>query len=219
MQKNFDAVIFDFDGTVADTGPGVFRSIRASLEKSGLPPLSEQSLRTFIGPPLHDSFRRECHISDEALVDTLVAQYREVYAAGGIYEFTVYDGMETLFRTLHQAGVKTGIGSSKPEPFVNIILQKTGLDQYFDVAAGSDPRYQDCDKTTIIKTCIQKLGLPADAKILMVGDRCFDIVGAHNVGIPCAAVLFGYGSAEEFRAYGADYIVSAAQEIADLVLS
>lgn len=216
--KNFDAVIFDFDGTVADTGRGVFRCIRESVAKSGLEPLSEASLRTFIGPPLHDSFRRECHIDDDELVETLVAQYREVYSASGIYEFEIYDGMKGLFSDLRQAGVKVGIASSKPEDFIEIILKDTGLYECFDTFAGSDPRYADCDKTTIINTCIKKLGLPDGSKYLMVGDRCFDIAGAHSAGLPCAAVLFGYGSQAEFEQYGADYIVKDAQELKEIIL-
>ncbi|MBQ7596017.1 MAG: HAD-IA family hydrolase [Clostridia bacterium] len=216
--SNFDAVIFDFDGTVADTGRGVFRCIRESVKKSGLPPLSEKSLRTFIGPPLHDSFRRECRIDDDELIETLVRQYREVYSASGIYEFEIYDGIEELFKELRKAGVKVCIASSKPEDIINIILEETGLKKYFDIAAVSDPRYADCDKTTIIKTCISKLALPEGSKYLMVGDRCFDIEGAHNAGLPCAAVLFGYGSREEFEEYGADYIAKDARDLKRIIL-
>ena len=216
--KNFDAVLFDFDGTVADTGKGVFRSISYAIEKCGLPPLSEESLRTFIGPPLHDSFRRECHINDEELIETLVSHYREAYSAGGIFEFDIYEGMEQLFSDLHDAGVKIGVASSKPINFINIILEKTGLDKYFDTAAGSDPRYADSDKTTIVRSCISSFSLPEGSSYLMVGDRCFDIIGAHNAGIPCAAVLFGYGSRQEFEENNADYIVANADELRRVIL-
>ena len=216
--KNFDAVLFDFDGTVADTGKGVFRSIRYAIEKSGLPPLSEEGLRTFIGPPLHDSFRRECHIDDEELTETLVSHYREAYSAGGLFEFDIYEGMEQLFSDLHDAGVKIGVASSKPINFINIILEKTGLDKYFDTAAGSDPRYADSDKTTIVRSCISSFSLPEGSSYLMVGDRCFDIIGAHNAGIPCAAVLFGYGSRQEFEENNADYIVANADELRRVIL-
>lgn len=217
MKKNYDAVIFDFDGTVADTGKGVFRCIRESLKKCGLPDLSEASLRTFIGPPLQDSYCRECGVDMET-ADKLVAEYRKVYSVSGIYEFDIYDGMENLFDTLNKQGIKVGIASSKPEDFVKIILKETHLDRFFDVAAGSDPTKVESDKTTIIKTCIEKMNLSQEAKVLMIGDRCFDIEGAHNAGIPCAAVLFGYGSEEEFVKYKADFIAKDAEELQKIII-
>ena len=104
MCKNFDAVIFDFDGTVADTGKGIFGSIRYALNACSLPQLDEKSLRTFIGPPLHDSFKRECGADDEMCVK-LVAKYRENYAVKGIFEFELYPGMEELLKKFNSVEV------------------------------------------------------------------------------------------------------------------
>lgn len=216
MCKNFDAVIFDFDGTVADTGKGIFGSIRYALNACSLPQLDEKSLRTFIGPPLHDSFKRECGADDEMCVK-LVAKYRESYAVKGIFEFELYPGMEELLKKLKAEGIVTGIASSKPEDFINIILNNTRLNKYFDLTSGSDPRYVESDKTEIVKKCIQKMKLPENSKILMVGDRFYDIVGAHNAGIECAAVLFGYGNPEEFKKYKAEYIVKDVNELKNII--
>lgn len=218
MKKNFDAVIFDFDGTVADTGKGVFRCIKDSLKRSNLPDLTEESIRTFIGPPLHDSFMRECGV-DFPTADILVKQFREVYSTGGIYEFDIYDGIEDLLNLLNKEGVKTGIGSSKPEDFVKIILEDVGLKKNFDVIVGSDPKTVESTKTDIIKKCIRLFGLPEDAKILMIGDRMFDIDGAHSVGIPCAAVLFGYGSLEEFKEHNAEFIAENTIDLKNIIFS
>lgn len=206
MKIKFDAVIFDFDGTVADTGRGIFNCIRYALEKYNLPELDENSLRTFVGPPLHESFMRECGVDDD-MATKLVAGYRERYSQKGIYEFDLYDGITDILEEIRSHGGITGIASSKPEDFINIILNDTGIKKYFDITAGSDPRYVESDKTTIVKACIKKMNLKDNAKILMVGDRLYDIVGAHNAGLPCACVLFGYGSEEEFKEYNADYIV------------
>ncbi len=218
MKNNFDAVIFDFDGTVADTGKGVFRCIRKSVKKSGLPELSEGSLRTFIGPPLHDSFMRECHV-DFDTADILVKQFREVYSVSGVFEFDIYDGIEELLSLLNKEGVKVGIGSSKPQDFVHIILQKVDLEKYFDSIVGSDPKTVESTKTEIISKCIDSFNLPKNAKILMIGDRKFDIDGAHSVGIPCAAVLYGYGSEEEFKKHNADYIAKSTEELKQIIFS
>lgn len=216
MCKNFDAVIFDFDGTVADTGKGIFGSIRYALNACSLPQLDEKSLRTFIGPPLHDSFKRECGADDEMCVK-LVAKYRENYAVKGIFEFELYPGMEELLKKLKAEGIVTGIASSKPEDFINVILNNTRLNKYFDFTSGSDLRYVESDKTEIVKKCIRKMKLPENSKILMVGDRFYDIVGAHNAGIECAAVLFGYGNPEEFKKYKAEYIVKDVNELKNII--
>ena len=178
--------------------------------------LDEKSLRTFIGPPLHDSFKRECGADDEMCVK-LVAKYRENYAVKGIFEFELYPGMEELLKKLKAEGIVTGIASSKPEDFINIILNNTRLNKYFDFTSGSDPRYVESDKTEIVKKCIQKMKLPENSKILMVGDRFYDIVGAHNAGIECAAVLFGYGNPEEFKKYKAEYIAKDVNELKNII--
>lgn len=216
MGLNFDAVIFDFDGTVADTGKGIFNCIRYALEKNGLPILDEASLRTFVGPPLHDSFKRECGVDDE-MSTKLVASYRERYSVKGIYEFDLYDGIVDLLKAIHSAGGLTGIASSKPEHFINIIVENTGLSDHFDFTAGSDPQYIESDKTAIVKACIAKMNLPENARVLMVGDRLYDIVGAHNAGVPCAAVLFGYGNEQEFLEYKADYIAKDTDELKKII--
>ncbi len=218
MKLKYDAVIFDFDGTVADTGKGIFNCIRYTLEKHNLPQLSENSLRTFVGPPLHESFMRECGVDNET-ANSLVAGYRERYAEKGIYEFDLYDGITDVLSLIQQNGGLTGIASSKPEDFINIILNDTGLSKYFDVTSGSDPRYVESDKTTIVKNCIKKMNLNDDAKILMVGDRLYDIIGAHNAGLPCACVLFGYGSENEFLEYNADFIVKDDEELKNVIFS
>ncbi len=218
MNLNFDAVIFDFDGTVADTGRGIFNCIRYAVNKNSLPELSEKALRTFVGPPLHESFMRECGVNED-MANTLVADYREIYSVKGIYEFDLYDGITDLLEEIQHSGGVTGIASSKPEDFINIILNDTGIKKYFDVTAGSDPRYIESDKTTIVNACIKKMNLKENAKILMVGDRLYDIVGAHNAGIPCAAVLFGYGSREEFEEYNADYIAKDTDELKKIIFN
>ena len=217
MNRNFDAVIFDFDGTIADTGKGIFACIRYALKAYGLPDLSEESIRTFIGPPLHDSFKRECGTDDE-MTTRLVAKYRERYAVKGINEFDLYDGITDLLRTLRANGIKTGIASSKPEDFINIIVNDNNMSELFDVTSGSDPKYVESDKTQIVKACIKKLNLGENARYLMVGDRCYDIIGAHNAGIPCAAVLFGYGNKEEFIEYKAEYIAADTTELEKIIL-
>ncbi|MDD6275545.1 MAG: HAD-IA family hydrolase [Clostridia bacterium] len=216
--NRFNTVIFDFDGTVADTGEGIFECIRYAVRMEGLPQPSEEELRRFIGPPLLDSFMRAYPEISPEQATQLVIHYRAKYSVDGIYKFRLYDGMIDLFKKLRENGIRTAIGSSKPETFIKCILDSADLGQYFDVAAGSTPGIQECTKAMIIRDALTRLEIDNPDGVLMIGDRKYDIDGAHEIGIPCAAVLFGYGSQEEFEEHKADYIVSDCKQLEKIIL-
>lgn len=216
MNNKYDAVLFDFDGTVADTGKGIFNGVYHVLDSMGIDPPEPEKLRYFIGPPLHESFRIVFGFNEEEC-KAAVATYREYYSAKGIFELTMYDGMEELFRKLKARGIKLGISSSKPEIFLLRIVNKFGLSELFDTVKGSDIDYIHSDKSLIIRRAMEAMNLPSSAKVLMVGDRCFDINGAKKAGVDSAGVLFGYGSREEFEEAGADYIAADANELFGII--
>lgn len=213
----FDSVIFDFDGTVADTGVGVFESIRYAIDKEGLPQPPDSYMNKFVGPPFKASFPECFPYIDDACVDRLIAYYRETYSVSGIYKFTLYDGMEELLQYLKDKGIKTGIASSKPEIFINQIMDKCGLRKYFDVPVGAQTEDAHAGKAELVRAAVNRLNELGCTKPLMVGDRKFDIEGAKAENVPCAAVLFGYGSREEFEEYGADYIVADCEELKHII--
>ncbi|MEI6580374.1 MAG: HAD-IA family hydrolase [Eubacteriales bacterium] len=216
MSKIYDAVLFDFDGTVADTGKEIFNGVYHVLDAFGIEPPEADKLRYFIGPPLHDSFKTVLGFDDEAC-DAAIIKYREYYSVKGILELALYDGMEELFRKLKAENIKVGIASSKPEVFLQRIAENLQITELFDVICGSDFSYIHTDKTKIVLRAIENLNLPANAKVLMVGDRSFDIKGAKGAGVDRAGVLFGYGSREEFEEAGADYIVGDTDELFEII--
>jgi len=217
MARNFDGVLFDFDGTFADTGEGIFKCIRKTLDEMGKPQVSDESLRTFIGPPLNESFKRECGLTDEETAQALEI-YRKYYNDGGYMLLRVYDGMIELIEALKASGIVTAVASSKPQYFLRKILSSLGVENIFEVVSGADEQYVDANKFRIIQTAMDMGGLKDKSKVLMVGDRCFDVLGAKTVGIKCAGVLFGYGSRDELEEAGADYIVKDTDELKKIVL-
>jgi phosphoglycolate phosphatase len=127
--------------------------------------------------------------------------------------------MIELINTLKSAGIITAVASSKPQYFVIKILESLGVENIFDVVSGADGQYVDANKFRIIQNAMDKGGLKDKSKVLMVGDRRFDVIGSKTVGIKCAGVLFGYGSREELEQAGADYIVKDTVELKELILS
>lgn len=217
--KKYDYVIFDFDGTVTDTGEGILKSLQYSFKENGKPVPSFDELKKFIGPPIHYSFVTFYNVSEDE-VTSYIEKYRERYRSKGIYECKLYDGMVDLLEQLKSKDVKIGIASSKPVKLIHDVMNTLGITNMFDAVSGTqfDDSHQ-VSKTELILNAMQKLGVTDKNRALMVGDRYFDIDGAHGAGIDCCAVLYGYGSQEEFKEHNAEYIVSATKEIAELVIN
>lgn len=216
--SNFDAVLFDFDGTVADTGEGVFLCVRYAIDAHGLEQPSDGDIRKFIGLPMIVSYHTLYPQLSDDEVQSLMQSYREKYAEVGLYKYKLYDGITELLKKLNENGIKTAVASSKPQEALENIVKVSGIDKYFDCIVGADRNYTDSDKATIVEEAIKRTGVTDKSRVLMVGDRKYDIVGAHKAGIACAAVLFGYGSQEEFDEYRADYVVNSFKEVEKIVL-
>lgn len=215
-KNNFDAVLLDFDGTFADTGEGIFYCIRTTLDTMKKPQISDAAVRTFIGPPLHESFRRECGFTSEE-ADTALKIYRPIYESSAYKLLSVYQGVPELIAELKANGKKVGIASAKPEKFLIKILEFLGMENTFDTVAGIGMSVIDSSKVKIVSRAADALGVDRE-RILMVGDRFYDVDGAHGAGLKCAGVLYGYGSREELETAGADYIAETPAEILDIVL-
>lgn len=216
MKKaKFKAVLFDFDGTIVDSSKGIYNGLRYAFEAHNMPIPSEDILKKFIGPPLIDSFREFIGLDDE-LSYKMIESYREYYNETGWKEVTVYDGIEDVFKDLTASGVRMGTASTKPTIFVKRILEEVGLSKYFAYFGGTELQGVPNTKAQIIERGLSVLNAEKD-EALMVGDRKFDIVGAKEVGIPVAAVLYGFGSREEFEAHGAEYIAKTPQALEEII--
>lgn len=216
MISKYSAVLFDFDGTVADTGRGIFTSIQYAVEQLGFEPLSNETLRRFIGPPIYDSFKRELGLDDEKS-DFAVKKYREKYSESGIYELDLYDGILPLMKKLKENGIKIGIASSKPQNFIIRLVDYLGIGELIDFISAPSADDTPQSKASLINNAAEALNITKD-KILMVGDRYFDINGANGAGVESVGVTFGYGSEEELKKAGATYIAGCAEEIRNIIL-
>lgn len=215
----FRYAIFDFDGTLADTGAGVFASVQYALRSMGEPELDSETLKYFIGPPLETSFSVKCGLDSERCHEA-VEKYREYYSTKGIYELEFFPSTLSTLRELKAAGVKTAVGSSKPELFINCILEHFGISDLFDFVSGATFGEPHADKTVIINRAVNGLGVENLTDAVMVGDRSFDIDGAHGVGLKCIGVLEGgYGDENEFKTAGADWIVDTLADVKDIILN
>jgi len=213
----YNTIIFDFDGTLADTGKGVFAGIQYALKSIGFDELPLEKLKTFVGPPLEVSFENQCGITGETCNEA-VKKYREYYSEKGVYELQFFNDTVSTLKELKKLGIKIGVGSSKLKPFLNRIVEGFELKEYFDCISGDDFGKPHTNKIGIITDAMERLNVTDKSSVLMVGDRCYDVEGAHGAGIKCVCVLQGgYGSREEFETAGADYIVDTLADVLEII--
>lgn len=216
MIPDCKAVLFDFDGTLADSSEGIFKSLIYAFQCDGKPAPDEATLRKFIGPPIYDSFKNLFGYTD-GKIDFMIEKYRERYRKTGYSETRIYDGIPELLCALREKGIKIATASSKPTVFIKQILEEHGLYGCFDYVGGTQFDNISSDKSAILQAAMDALGVSAQETV-MVGDRLFDIRGAKGVGVPCIAVLYGFGSRAEFEEYGAEYIAQTPAEVKTLIL-
>ncbi len=219
-----DYVLFDLDGTLTDPKEGITKSVQYALESFGIVEDNLDNLEPFIGPPLKDSFM-EFYDFDEEKAEKAIVKYRERFADTGIFENRVYDGIPLLIRKLKGNRKKLAVASSKPQVFVERILEHFEIRQYFDVVVGSELDGTRVEKEEVVKEALRQLygDNPEDledkkSRTVMVGDRKFDIAGAKTQGIGSVAVAYGYGKMDELRIAKADYTVRSVEELETLLL-
>lgn len=213
----YSNVIFDFDGTICDTGEGIMKSAAYALEAYGFKvPDDFQELRCFIGPPLLVTFQEKFNADIQA-AQKLVQKYRERYNDAIIKESKLYDGIEDLLKSLKKDNIRIAIASSKPTHYIEELLEHFKIRDYFDCVCGVSFK-TDCEsKASIIGRCMKELGADA-SDTLMVGDKNYDVNGANENHIDCAGVLWGYGSKFEFIETGAKFMAEKISDIEAIAL-
>lgn len=216
--------LFDLDGTVTDSGEGIFNCVKYALEKFGIKNVEMSTLRRFVGPPLLQSFQNYCGFSKEE-AELAVQYYRERYRDVGMFENHVYDGMEQALERLCESNMDLVLATSKPEVFTLQILDHFDLSGYFTFIVGSDDEKQRNTKGKVIDHALslysesKKIAL-SDVKkqAIMIGDRHHDVDGAKENGIETIGVLWGYGDREELVTAGARNIAETPEELCRILL-
>jgi phosphoglycolate phosphatase len=208
-------VLFDLDGTLVDSAPGIFASVRAAAAELGLPAPTPDQLRAMIGPPLQDGFAQVIGV-DWADVDRAVTAYRAHYAAGAMLDVTVYAGIPELLRALLDDGATLAVATSKPEPFAVRVLEHTGLLGAFASVHGATFDGRVRHKEQVVGAA---LAAHPDARgPVLVGDRAQDVLGAAAHGLPCIGAGWGPAPDGELMAAGAAAVAAAPEDVPDALI-
>ncbi|MCU0283460.1 MAG: HAD hydrolase-like protein [Candidatus Nanopelagicales bacterium] len=209
-----DPVLFDLDGTLTASGPGILASVRHALAVLGEPEPDGASLARFIGPPLLESFVAECGLDEPRAWEAVLA-YRGHYEVVGQYLNAVYPGIPEVLDALRADGRRLVVATSKAEPYARSILAHFDLLDRFDAVVGSLLDGGRTAKAEVIAEALRRCGGPAP---VMVGDRHHDVTGAGAHALPAIGALWGYGSADELWAAGAAVVLADPLDLIPVLL-
>lgn len=215
--SQFDTILFDLDGTLTDPKIGITTCVQYALSKFGIEEPDLDKLEPFIGPPLLESFMGFYSFSEEN-ARLAINYYRERFSVIGLYENSVYPGIERMLTELKKSGRTLLLATSKPTVYSVTILKHFKLYDYFDVIVGSELDGTRTAKSEVIDYAVNQLLNYNKENMVMVGDRMHDIVGAFQNHIKSIGVTYGYGSEDELKASKATYIVHSVQELKELLL-
>ena len=212
-------LLFDLDGTLTDPKIGITTCVQYALHSFGIEEPDLDKLEPFIGPPLRDSFM-EFYGFTAKQAEEAVAKYRERFQDTGLFENEVYTGIPKMLRELQAKGYFLAVASSKPQVYVERILEHFDLASYFEFVGGADLEETRVGKGDVIQYVLDTCGLSdKKEKILMIGDREHDVLGARKQGLECVGVLFGYGDRKEMEDCHAAYIAESINELRKMLLS
>ncbi|MCM1539623.1 MAG: HAD hydrolase-like protein [bacterium] len=238
-------LLFDLDGTLTDPKEGICKSVQYALRAFGIEEPDIDKLEPFIGPPLTDSFMEFYGMTKERALEA-VEKYRERFSVTGWAENFVYEGIPHMLKGLREAGYVLAVASSKPTVFVERILTHFDLREAFSVVVGSELDGRRVSKDEVIKEALRQLFAEQDGtetalcmngqedgqfrgldawketvrrdELLMIGDRKFDVEGAHALGIRCVGVTYGYAPPGELAEAQADFLADSPDELLELLL-
>jgi phosphoglycolate phosphatase len=209
-------VLFDFDGTLVDPRDGLLDSFEHGLAAVGVSVSDKTELLPLVGPPIRYGFSAYLGLVEPSL-GVAVAAFREYLATTGVLEYELYDGIRELLDTLRATGRTLALVTSKPLPFVELVVDHVDLDFEFEAIAAASLDGTVAEKSDLVRLALDRLRVDA-SEAVMVGDREFDILGARAHDVASVGVLWGFGSRPELEAAGADAIVADVPTLAGVLV-
>lgn len=218
MAAPFTCILFDLDGTIVDSAPGITNTLAYTFAELGRPVPSHDELMKYVGPPILESFEKLGGLSLGEAAEAL-AIYRPRYLEAGALDASVFPGVGDVLRVVHAAGIPMSLATSKPETPATVMLSHFGLLDEFDIITGASADEVRSAKADVVAEALVRLrDFGADlSRPVLVGDRIHDVEGAAVNSVPTIFVEWGYGTSDE--AAGALTTVSTPAELQLLLLN
>ena len=206
---------FDLDGTLTNPKDGILNCIRYALKPlDGVIP-TEPELQAYIGPPLTDGFAELLETNDEALIEKVVALYRERYSVKGLYENEIYLQIPKTLHHFRQQTFTCFVVTAKPRIYATKIVEHFEIHQLFEEVYGPELDGRLDDKPELIEHILNTSSIKPDETV-MIGDRKHDIHAGKSNGLKTVGVTYGFGTAQELTEAGANLIYNTPEELVEI---
>lgn len=201
--RKFDLIVFDLDGTVFDTKQSLLNTVRYVIQNEGLHQVSDETVKSFIGPPLEYSFKAAYPEIPQQELTRLIKVFRTHYKNVELFNTKLYDGIEDVFIKLKEENYKIALATYKAEDCAKMLFEHFNLTKYFDSIKGAIENL-NYTKVDIINRAIKECAISDLNKICMIGDTEHDFRGAIHVGIYFIGMTYGFefsGLTDEEKKY------------------
>ncbi len=213
------AALWDMDGTLCNTKPGVAKGLRDMCAELGMDQLSYDEVDQFIGPPVQDTLKRLYGMTDERAAQ--VGDIFRKYYRGKDYvlESEPYEGVRETILRLREAGIRNCVATLKKQDMAERICDKYGLRDCFDRIYGTDAK-DNLKKHDLIQLCCEDMGITDFKRAVMIGDSMYDAEGAANAGSSFLGVTYGFGfhSPADIEKYDSIGAALTPYEVGDILL-
>lgn len=214
--KKYDILIFDLDGTILDTSPGILNSVRYAEKQMNFQEAPIDSIKSFLGPPPKTQYQRIYGV-DEKQAAMATTYHRQYGREKGMYEAEVYDGIIELLQLLKMMKKKTAVATLKRKDIAQNIMSEFKLSAYFDIIEGMDDE-ETLSKADIIRMVCSEVNTDI-SKAVLIGDSNYDAIGAKDAGVDFIGVTYGYGfhTKQDVKEYDSVGICETIGELIDFV--
>ena len=214
--KKYRYLLWDLDGTLIYSHPGIYACIRYALKEMGREEAKMEQLRQCIGPSLMYSFSNYFGMNEQdATVAT--AKYREEYTRTGVYQNEPIEGALESLQRLYEQGYQMALATSKPSVYAELITKRWGFDRYLAAQAGCGIGSGLSTKAEVIAEAMKQMGASKE-ECLMIGDRIHDLEGARENGVDCALLRVGYAPEGELETCQPDYVFDGFYDLTEFLV-
>lgn len=215
--KQYQQIIFDLDGTLTDSKPGILNAAYYAFDKMRYEKPDFEKLNELIGIPLQDYFRQLSGMTENE-IDDAVKHFRIYYGEKGVYENKVFPGIISLLMDLKNAGKDVYISTAKYEKYARVMIEDLTIKDLITDMVGADAGGIHASKSELTAKIIQRNNITDLSRTIVIGDKYMDIQAGHDNMIDSIAVTYGFGSVIELESVKPTYLVSTVEELKKIVL-